>query len=148
MRLPLPRTALLPLLFALILAACGGKRADAPAGSPPATSDASVPATISVEDLKARLASGRKVVVLDVRTPEELSGPLGALADIINIPIEDIDARVGDLEKYRADDIAVICRSGHRSGVATAQLREKGFRASSVEGGMIAWREKYGSAPR
>lgn len=49
---------------------------------------------------------------------------------------------LGDLQ---ADSIPVgarvmfICRTGHRSGIATTVFRQAGINASNVVGGMAAW---------
>jgi rhodanese-related sulfurtransferase len=42
-----------------------------------------------------------------------------------------------DLDK--AKPVAVICRTGNRSELATMMLQARGFDATNVEGGMEAW---------
>ncbi len=82
------------------------------------------------------------LVVLDVRTETELSGPLGKLNRIINIPVQQLDTRFSELSNYKDKEIAVICRTGNRSGFATQFLRGKGFNAKNVLGGMIEFRRR------
>ena len=42
-----------------------------------------------------------------------------------------------DLDQNKS--VAVICRSGNRSELATLMLQARGFEAYNVEGGMEAW---------
>ena len=85
--------------------------------------------------------SDSSLVVLDVRTKEELSGSLGKLDRIVHIPIQQLEERINELSKYKENEIAIICRSGNRSNIATEILREKGFNAQNVLGGMIEYRK-------
>ena len=99
---------------------------------------------ISMEEFIEKYNSDSTVVVLDVRTEAELSGPLGKLDGVINIPIQELDARYMELSGYKDQEIDVICRTGNRSGTATQFLREKGFNAKNVLGGMAEYRELEG----
>jgi len=83
------------------------------------------------------IASEQNVVVLDVRTPEEFTGPLGHLKGAELLPIQELHQRVGELQKYRDKKILVICHSGGRSSRATRFLAGKGFNVINVEGGMV-----------
>ena len=96
---------------------------------------------ISMEEFIEKYNSDSTLIVLDVRTESELSGPLGRLDRVINIPIQELDARYLELEEYKDQEIQVICRTGNRSGTATQFLREKGFNAKNVLGGMAEYRE-------
>ena len=69
-----------------------------------------------------QLATG--TVVYDVRTAEEFAA--GHAEGAINLPIESIvDGTYPAVEKDTP--IAVYCRSGNRSGQATATLTQAGF---------------------
>jgi rhodanese-related sulfurtransferase len=62
----------------------------------------------------------------------------GRIEGAVHIPLNSIMAGAGaDLDKDRP--IAVICRSGNRSELATMMLQARGFDAHNVEGGMEAW---------
>ena len=100
---------------------------------------------ISMEEFIEKYNSDSTVVVLDVRTEAEFSGPLGKLDGVINIPIQELDARYMELSEYKDQEIEVICRTGNRSGTATQFLREKGFNAKNVLGGMTEYRELEGN---
>ena len=96
---------------------------------------------ITVKQLKEKMKTDSSLVILDVRTPQELTGNLGQIEGVINIPVQELGKRVGELEKYKNKDLVVICRSGNRSAVATKFLNENGFKAKNILGGMKAYRE-------
>jgi len=56
---------------------------------------------IEPRDLEDQLSSPDAPTVLDVRDPEELSGPLGRLEGAVSIPIEDLPARLDELAALR-----------------------------------------------
>jgi rhodanese-related sulfurtransferase len=97
--------------------------------------------TITVQDLKKLMNDDSTLVILDVRTPTELTGSLGKIDNVINIPIQELEDRIGELSKYKEKQIAVICRSGNRSNTGTRILRENGYNAKNVLGGMIEYRK-------
>jgi rhodanese-related sulfurtransferase len=97
--------------------------------------------TMEMNEFIEKYKSDTTLVVLDVRTEQELSGSLGKLDRIINIPVQVLENRIEELSKYKDKDIAVICRTGNRSGVATEILRGKGFNAKNVLGGMVEYRK-------
>ena len=98
--------------------------------------------TMTVEELRQLMKSDSTLVILDVRTPGELVGSLGKLESVINIPINELQSRVNELAKYKDKEIAVICRSGNRSNTGTRILRENGYQAKNVLGGMIEYRRQ------
>lgn len=78
------------------------------------------------------------VIVLDVRTPAEFSA--GHIANAININLEgsDFASEVSKLDKNAT--VAVYCRSGNRSAVATDQMAELGFiDMYDMQGGILDW---------
>jgi rhodanese-related sulfurtransferase len=95
-----------------------------------------------MSEFKEKLKSGKDFVVLDVRTPEELVGPLGKLESAINIPVQVLDQRISELEKYKEKEILVICRTQNRSAVAVDYLNKKGFNSKNVLGGMVEYSKK------
>jgi rhodanese-related sulfurtransferase len=73
-----------------------------------------------------------------VRTPEEFNA--GHIANAININLEgsDFASEVSKLDKNAT--VAVYCRSGNRSGVATEQMAELGFvDMYDMQGGILDW---------
>ncbi|MCU7495410.1 MAG: rhodanese-like domain-containing protein [Ignavibacteria bacterium] len=96
---------------------------------------------ITVEQLKEKMKSDSSLVVLDVRTPEELKGPLGKIDGAVNIPVDQLEERIAEVEKLKGKDIAVICRSGHRSKRAQGILDKHGIKTMNVLGGMTGYRK-------
>ena len=87
---------------------------------------------MSVAELKEKLQSDSTFVLLDVRTPAELESSLGKIDGVMNIPQHELEVRLNELEAYKDYQIAVICRTGRRSGTATEMLNKKGFNAKNV----------------
>jgi len=101
-------------------------------------------AVITTTELKERMdKKDQSMVILDVRNAEELTGPLGRVpGDIIHIPLSQLEQRVSELDQFKGKEIAVVCRSGNRSSIATNILRAKGFNAKNMTGGMIEYNRK------
>ncbi len=94
---------------------------------------------ISVQELKTAMDSDSNLVILDVRTPQELVGEHGQIEGVINIPVQVLEKRINELEPYKDKNIAVICRSGNRSRMGTQILLKHGYKAKNVLGGMKAY---------
>ncbi|MFB6097677.1 MAG: rhodanese-like domain-containing protein, partial [Salinibacter sp.] len=94
----------------------------------------------SVQELKRRRDAGDAPFLLDVREPYE--------ADIAHIgadqliPVDELEDHLDELEADPDDEIVVHCRSGGRSAKATEFLREQGYDASNLEGGVLAWSDE------
>ena len=75
-------------------------------------------------------------IILDVRTKEEFAS--GHLDSAVLIPVDDLEARFGELEKNKP--VIVYCRTGRRSAKAAAMLVGKGFsQVYDMTGGIDAW---------
>lgn len=99
------------------------------------------PPVISAREARELLERDSTAVLLDVRNPEEFHGPLGHLRGAILIPLDSLERESARLEAVRGRTIVVYCRSGRRSMNATAFLRQRGFDALNLEGGILSWRE-------
>lgn len=93
---------------------------------------------ISPQDLKAHL---KEVTIIDVRRPDEYHGELG------HVPGSKLVTLGYDLKEFlekmnREQEIVFVCRSGGRSGQATAESRGMGFKKTiNMRGGMLLWNE-------
>ncbi len=99
---------------------------------------------ISVEELKARMDAGEKLHIIDVREPEEFEAfNIGAkLIPLGRFQMMDVD----ELMPLKDEEVILHCRSGKRSMTACLILDSMGFtNTKNVEGGMLAWQEKFGS---
>jgi rhodanese-related sulfurtransferase len=70
--------------------------------------------------------------LLDVRTPEEFSD--GHIPGSINCPIDEMSQHLKEIPLDR--HIVTICAHGVRSGMAESYLREQGYLADSLAGGL------------
>ena len=85
-----------------------------------------------------QLINRGKSTIVDVRTPQEFA--IGHLRDAKNIPLADLSARIGELEKSKARALVVVCQSGTRADKAARQLAAAGFNdVVSLDGGLTAW---------
>lgn len=92
---------------------------------------------VSVAWLRANLDNVR---VLDVRELEERTSDLGSIDGSEHIPLGRVEADA--LGWDRARPVAVVCRSGGRSALATQKLLHMGFEhVANVAGGMLAWKQ-------
>ena len=96
---------------------------------------------ITVDQLREMMGNDTNLVLLDVRNPYELEDKsLGHIDGVLNIPLPELEKRLSELDEFKDKDIAVICRSGRRSGTATDLLVKNGFNAVNVLGGMVQYR--------
>jgi rhodanese-related sulfurtransferase len=94
---------------------------------------------ITPADAQKLVKNDSTVVLLDVRTPAEFHSPTGHLDKAILIPIQELEERVGELKAYKGRTVVVYCRTGHRSTAGTSILRDHGFTAYNMEGGITRW---------
>ncbi len=82
-----------------------------------------------------------RMQLLDVREPDEYTGPLGHIEGSVLIPLGTLPDRTGELSKDKP--IVAICRSGARSAQAVKFLEQAGFkRLANLPGGMMRWRSE------
>ena len=82
------------------------------------------------EDISS-LREREDVILLDTRTPFEYMR--GRADGFINIPLDDLRERIGDLDKTKK--VYVMCQSGLRSYLATRILMQNGFDSYNFAGG-------------
>ncbi len=87
-----------------------------------------------------------KVIFLDVRTPAEFNGTaedkFGAIKNAVNIPVQELEARIEELENYKNREIVVYCSHSHRSPRASYMLTQRGFKhVTNMLGGMSVWKD-------
>ena len=90
---------------------------------------------ISPQELKSRLDRNDALVLLDVREGWETA--LCRLENATHIPIEEIEFRTTELDP--AEEIVVYCHHGVRSAAVANFLRQQGFRAVNLAGGLDLW---------
>ena len=95
-----------------------------------------VPET-TVHELKTARDNDAAPFVLDVRKPHEAE--IASIDADQLIPVDELPDRVGELGAEKDQPIVVHCRSGARSERATEFLRQQGYDASNLKGGVLAW---------
>lgn len=79
-----------------------------------------------------------QVKMIDVRQPEEFVGELGHVPGSELIVLDTLPDHLSALPKDQT--VVFICRSGNRSGKATAYALMNGFtHVYNMQGGMILW---------
>ena len=79
-------------------------------------------------------------LIVDVRSLEEVK--TGIIQDAIHIEWTDIEKEISNLDISKDQSIYLYCRSGNRSGKATAILEKMGFTNAKNVGGIIEAAEK------
>jgi rhodanese-related sulfurtransferase/DNA-binding transcriptional ArsR family regulator len=92
---------------------------------------------VSRENLVSRLADGL-VTVLDVRPEDEFA--VGHLPGALNIPLQELERRLGSLPKDR--EVIAYCRGPYcvLSFEAVAALRARGYLVRRLEDGYPEWK--------
>ena len=82
---------------------------------------------------------GRKdeIQIVDVREPYEWEA--GRIEGAIHIPLNDLMGGKGIDELDTGRPVAVVCRSGNRSELASLMLKARGFDAHNMRDGMEGW---------
>jgi len=86
-----------------------------------------------------RLVKEEKAVVMDVRTPAEVSeGIIKGATEFIDFNGSDFEKKVMALDKSKT--YIVYCRSGKRSASASSLMHDKGFaKVYNLDGGIMGW---------
>lgn len=116
-------------LLSLIIIACGH-----------AQSQKEGTINLGATDFKKEIETNKNLIILDVRTPEEVA--LGSIpnSSIINFYDEDFEKKIALIQKDKT--IAVYCKAGGRSAQASSILIKNGFKnVINLEGGITAWEQ-------
>lgn len=95
----------------------------------------------NVDEVKARLDRGEKLILVDVREESEfakdhLPGAIHLSKGVIE---RDIEEKVPDLNA----PLVLYCGGGYRSALAADNLQKMGYKnVLSMDGGIRVWREK------
>lgn len=88
---------------------------------------------LDVEAAEAAIAAGAELI--DVRTEHEFEG--GHIPQARSVELNEVPAAAESLDRERP--VVFVCRGGNRSAMAVAALREAGFEAFNIAGGLQAW---------
>jgi rhodanese-related sulfurtransferase len=90
---------------------------------------------ITPAEFVARRQSGDNLTLLDVREEWELG--VASVPDVLHIPMGQVADRVGEIGRDKP--VVVLCRSGRRSLEVAKFLKQSGFDAVNLAGGILAW---------
>ncbi len=79
-------------------------------------------------------------LVVDIRSAEAYSR--GHIVNARNIPSDELDSRLAQLEQYKEGPVIAVCDNGITSTRAVNTLRGAGFEgAYGLKGGMTSWNQ-------
>ncbi|MBI4095629.1 MAG: rhodanese-like domain-containing protein [DPANN group archaeon] len=90
---------------------------------------------ITPQELKKELDTKKKILIVDVRQPEEFD--FVHLEGSKNIPLPEFQSRVSEIPKDAG--IVTVCHHGNRSMQAAVILNSLGYKARSLKGGQYEW---------
>jgi rhodanese-related sulfurtransferase len=93
---------------------------------------------IDAAELWRALQGSAPPQVVDVRSEAEFAQ--GHIRGSVSAPITSFARRLESLALDRARPVMAICLTAHRSIPAVRLLKQRGFEAKQLAGGMLAWR--------
>jgi glyoxylase-like metal-dependent hydrolase (beta-lactamase superfamily II) len=93
--------------------------------------------TVSPLELDALMRLSPPVRIIDVRSPGDFASR--HLDTAVNIPLGELNLRVGELNAGPDGEIVLLCRAGIRSREAARILATGGVPARQLDGGILAW---------
>ena len=97
-------------------------------------------ALISTAELRRRLDAGFALTVVDVRSRQEFTGPLGHIPGARNVPLTELAGCKDELAEAGGRAIVLVCRTDKRSASAAGILAGAGLRDVLIlRGGMEEW---------
>ena len=98
------------------------------------------PKTLTAQEMSKMIKKDKKVVLLDVRTPEEYAK--GHIAGAKNYTLHNAAdmTSIGKLDKKAV--YIVYCRTKNRSGVVANQMTQQGFtKVYQMTDGIVGWEQ-------
>jgi len=90
-------------------------------------------------EFKRWLDEGRPLQIVDARTTLEFRQ--GSIGDARHAPLTEMPTSMERLVLDPTRPVVVLCLSGHRSRPGVRWLRDRGFQAFSLQGGIMAWKK-------
>ncbi len=99
------------------------------------------PGWIESQELQRRVIAGDRLVLVDVRQPEEFMSPPGHLPGARNVPLAEVPSHIQELAALRRP-IVVVCKTDRRSARAAAALIAAGLQDVTIlRGGTDGWHQ-------
>ena len=93
---------------------------------------------VNVEPSDAVKLMNNDAIVIDLRSAAAFA--LGHIVNAKNIPSDELDSKMAQLEQHKANSIVAVCDAGVTSTKAVNTLRTAGFESVyGLKGGMAGW---------
>lgn len=100
------------------------------------------PQWIECGELQRRVTAGDRLVLVDVREPDEFAAPPGHLPGARNVPLAEVAGRSRELAAL-GEPVIVVCKTDRRSARAAATLLAAGLpHVAVLRGGTDAWHQQ------
>ena len=94
---------------------------------------------IEAAKLHDELELGKKILVIDVRTPKEFEAD--HIPGSVNIPLDELEQKISEMKLAKDTTIVTMCEHGGRSSNAAMELQKMGYKTVSFCR-MDHWRAK------
>jgi rhodanese-related sulfurtransferase len=96
---------------------------------------------VSAEDLRNKIDNKDSIIIIDVRTSQELSR--GKIENSINLPLDVFEDEIEKKVPDKNAEVYLYCLSGSRSSMAAQIMDNRGYKnVNNVISGLLAWRNK------
>jgi len=93
---------------------------------------------VNIEAIEAVKLINNDAVVIDLRSADAFSK--GHIVNARNIPSDELEAKMNNLEAMKSKSIVAVCDSGGSSTKAVTAFRSAGFESAyGLKGGMVGW---------
>ena len=83
----------------------------------------------SAQDLQQALGKSARMLVIDVRSPQEFA--TGHIPGAVNIPIGDLTSKLTAMKVGKDTTLVTMCEHGGRSSRAAVELQKLGYKTAS-----------------
>lgn len=122
---------------------CKGQNTSAEVDTTPTLEKATVVSykNVDVTEFNKAIENGKEIILLDVRTPEEIADGKVPEAIEYNYYDEDFADKINAMDKDKS--YYIYCRSGGRSAKTAQMMIKNGFsEVYNLKGGYTAWSKK------
>jgi membrane protein DedA with SNARE-associated domain/rhodanese-related sulfurtransferase len=100
-------------------------------------------ARISVEELRQKVEAGEPLMILDLRSAEEIAAHPGSIRGAIHMDMDEVERRQQEIPRDRDVILYCSCPNEVSSARVALRLQRKGIaRVRPLGGGIDAWRER------
>lgn len=118
--------ALIAAVLALVLVFAGCKTNNAPSGDAPKEGSYAEMKGEDLDKIEEDNKEKEKYLVLDVRSADQYNE--GHVKHAINMPVDELDGRIAEIEAYKDKNVVTVCNTGKKSSEAAQKLVDAGFK--------------------